>query len=163
MKSIRTTLIATALLAGFFNVGMAATDPAQMPDHNRSERMEKVHAKMGERHANHMAELKSKLNLEAGQEAAWTVFSQNMQPPAPPVAKPDFKAMEKLTTPQRIEQIQAHQAQRDAQMQKNAEATKLFYAGLNPLQQKVFDAETLKAMRHFKGGHHASHNHEGYR
>ena len=162
MKSIRTTWIAAALLASLANLGMAATDPAQTPDNNRSARMEKMHSKMGERHAQHLAELKNKLNLEAGQEAAWLTFSQTMQRPALSVSKLDFKAMDNLTTPQRIDQMQAHKAQRDLQMQKHAEATKAFYAGLNPLQQKVFDAETLKSMKHFKGGRHASHRHEGH-
>lgn len=150
MKSIRTTLIAVSLLAGLSglsNVALAQTAPEAKNNSPRAERMDKMHAQMGERHAKHLAELKGKLKLEAGQESAWNVFEQSMQPPAKPMAHPDRAAMEKMTTPERIDQMQAHKAQRDAQMQKHADATKTFYAALNATQKKVFDTETARVMR----------------
>lgn len=157
MKSIRTTLIATALLAGLSGLALAQTAPVAKTDAPRAERMEKMHARMGERHAKHLAELKGKLKLEAGQESAWATFAQSMQPPAKPMAHPDRAALQKLTTPERIDQMQAHKAQRDAQMQKHADATKTFYAALNAEQKKVFDAETARAMQGMhKGMRHGS-------
>ncbi len=150
MKSIRTTLIAASLLAGLSglnNVTWAQTAPEGKTSGLRAERMDKMHAQMGERHAKHLADLKGKLKLEAGQESAWAAFEQSMQPAAQPMAHPDRAAMEKMTTPERIDQMQAHKTQRDAQMQKHADATKTFYAALNATQKKVFDAETARVMR----------------
>jgi Spy/CpxP family protein refolding chaperone len=150
MKSIRTTLIATALIAGLSSLShlaLAQTTPDGKTSGPRAERMDKMHAQMGERHTKHLADLKGKLKLEASQETAWAAFEQSMQPAAQAMAHPDRAAMAKMTTPERIDQMQAHKAQRDAQMQKHAEATKTFYAALNATQKKVFDAETAKGMR----------------
>jgi hypothetical protein len=163
MKSIRNTLIAASLLAGLTGLTLAQTTPEAKTNGPRAERMDKMHAKMGERHAKHLAELKGKLKLEAGQETAWTAFEQSMQMPSKPMARPDRAAMDKLTTPERIDQMQAHKAQRDAEMQKHADATKTFYAALNANQKKVFDAETARAMQSMGGGmrhgegHHSHH------
>ena len=64
--------------------------------------------------------------------------------------------MEKLTTPERIDQMQALHAQREAEMKKRGDATKTFYAGLTPEQKKTFDAETARFMAGGPGmrGHH---------
>ena len=166
MKSIRTTLIAASLLAGLSGLTLAQTAPEINSNGPRAERMAKMHAKMGERHAKHLADLKGKLKLEAGQASAWTAFEQAMQPPTQPMAHPDRAAMEKMTTPERIDQMQAHKGQRDAQMQKHANATKTFYAALSDTQKKVFDAETARGMKKMgegmrggkeHGGHHGQH------
>ena len=62
----------------------------------------------------------------------------------------------KLTTPQRIERMQARQAERSAMFAKRADATKSFYAALTPEQQKTFDAESMHfgGHRFHRGGHH---------
>jgi hypothetical protein len=44
-----------------------------------------------------------------------------------------------MTTPERLDRMQAMKAQRDAHMQQRAEATKAFYATLNAEQKLVFD------------------------
>jgi periplasmic protein CpxP/Spy len=151
MKSIHTTLIAATLLAGLSGMAMAQSNPETHAGGHRAERMEQMHAKMGERHAKHLAELKAKLKLEPGQEAAWNTFAQSMQPPAKAAAHPDRAALEKLTTPERIDQMQAHRATRDANMKKHGDATKTFYATLNADQKKVFDAETSRGMKKMQG------------
>ena len=46
-----------------------------------------------------------------------------------------------LTTPQRLDKMQALRAERDAAMAKRIEAVKTFYAALTPEQQKVFDTQ----------------------
>lgn len=117
----------------------------------RPARMEKMHERMAQRHNKHLGELKAKLQLQADQETAWAAFAQAMQPPAQPGARPDRAALEKLTTPERIDQMQAFKAQRDAHMQKRADATKAFYAGLNSDQKKTFDAETARFMTQAMG------------
>ena len=164
MKSIHTTLIAATLLAGLSGMAMAQSAPEPQAGGHRAERMEQMHAKMGERHAMHLAELKTKLKLEASQDAAWVAYEQSMQMGSHAGAHPDRAALEKMTTPERLDQMEAHKAQRDAQMKKHADATKTFYAALNSNQKKVFDTETARAMSRMggkmKGG--MSGGHEGH-
>ncbi len=54
-------------------------------------------------------------------------------------ARLDRQAMQKLTTPERIDRMRALRAQRDAAMDARADAIKTFYAQLQPEQQKTFD------------------------
>ncbi len=124
--------------------GMAKHDPAKMQ------------AKMQERMQKHQADLKAKLKLTATQEPAWTTFTASMQPPAHG-PRPDKAAMEKLTTPERMDKMRAMHAERGTQMEKRAEATKAFYATLTPEQQKVFDANTM----HHGRGEHGGRHHKG--
>ena len=98
-----------------------------------------------------LADLKTKLKITAPQEGAWTTFTTALKPSAHvEYARPDPAEMEKLTTPQRIEKMRAHRAQRmtemQAQMDKREDATKAFYAALTVEQKKVFDAEHSKMM-----------------
>jgi hypothetical protein len=164
MKSIRTTLIATALMAGLTGLALAqnTTTPA---DNARAGRMEKMREHKsehktehkGERHTQRLAELKSKLNLQAAQEPAWNTFTQSMQHPAR-MARPERASLEKMTTPERLDMMQAKKAMRDARMQQRAEATKAFYATLSADQKQVFDQETARMMK--GSGMHAT-KHQG--
>ena len=113
-------------------------------------------------HAKHLANLKAKLKITASQEAAWNTFADSMKPPADMMGKrPDRAEMEKLTTPERIDKMQAlhkeHMAAMEAMMNKHAEATKAFYAVLSPEQQKTFDAETAKMGPHGDREHRMNH------
>lgn len=116
--------------------------------------------RMQERRAKHLADLKTKLKLDPSQEGAWATFTSATQPPARPAGGPDRAAVraefEKLSTPQRIDKMQARQAERSAMFAKRADATKTFYASLTPEQQKTFDAESL---RHGPGGEHGPRGH----
>lgn len=162
MKSIRSTLIASALIAGLASAALAQNTPTDSP---HAGRVEKMHAQKTERHNQHLTALKTKLNLQATQEASWTQFTQSMQHPEH-MARPDRSTFEKMTTPERLDQMQAMKAGHDAQMQKRAEATKVFYASLSAEQKQVFDKETshamkddMHAMKHGGGesGHHGKH------
>jgi hypothetical protein len=161
MKSIRTTLIATTLMAGLTGLALAQNTTAPT-DGPRVGRMEKMREHKAERHTQHLTELKSKLNLQASQEPAWTTFTQSMQHPAR-MAHPERASLEKMTTPERLDMMQALKAQRDAHIQQRADATKTFYATLSTDQKQVFDQETARmmkgsdmhAMKHQGGhGHH---------
>ena len=163
MKPMSRSLMAASLLVSLSGLCLAQTAPENKGHAPRADRIEKMHAKMGERHAKHLAELKGKLKLEASQDAAWAAFEQSMQMASPPVTHPDRATLEKMTTPERLDQMEAHKAQRDAQMKKHVDATKTFYAALNSTQKKVFDTETARAMSNMmkggmkKGGMHGSH------
>ena len=158
MKLFRTPLIATCLVLGFSGLSMAqtaATSPAQASAHSGPQ----LHAAMQARHNQRLADLKVKLKLDPTQEVSWLAFTQAMQMPKPPVMRPDRAALEKLTTPERLDLMQAHKAQRDALMSQHADATKTFYATLNTDQKKIFDTETARHMN--KMGDHmhsAKHN-----
>lgn len=144
MKSIHKHLMATGLLAALGFSAMAQTPPpagAPAPGHERMARHDP--AKMQEHIAKRQADLKAKLQITAAQEGAWSSFTSAIQPPADRPARPDRAEIAKLTTPERIDRMQAAKARRDAEMAKRADATKTFYAALSPAQQKVFDAETL--------------------
>ena len=107
--------------------GMRHMDPARM-----QARMDK-----------HAAELKVRLKLTPTQEGAWTTFVAAHKIPADMMAKrPDRAALEKLSTPERLERMKALRSQHMAAMDQRDEATKTFYATLTPEQQKVFDAST---------------------
>ena len=164
MKPMTRTLIAASLLLSLSGLSLAQTTPEHKGHKHSADRMEKMHAKMGERHTQHLADLKGKLKLEASQDAAWLAFEQSMQMGSHAGAHPDRAALAKMTTPERLDQMEAHKAQRDAQMKKHADATKTFYAALNSNQKKVFDAETARAMSSMggkmKGG--MSRGHEGH-
>lgn len=156
MKSLRTSLITASLLLGLTSLTFAQTSSVQ--DVHRSERMEKMRKQMGQRHVQHLNELKSKLQLQATQESAWTSFEQAMQMPKDAAPRTNRAAFEKMTTPERLDQMQAHKTQMDARMQKHADATRSFYATLTAEQKKVFDAETIHGMRAMGGeGHHQRH------
>lgn len=162
---VKRSLIAAAVIAGI--VGVSATAIAQgMGQHGgmnaqmhaqhmgqraqgpqagadnqqwaerRAQRMER----MAQRHAEHQTQLKSALKLSAAQEAAWNAYVAGTAPNppanAPGMAREDWS---KLTTPQRLDKMQALRAERDAAMAKRIEAVKTFYATLSPEQQKVFD------------------------
>lgn len=110
-------------------------------------------AAMQKRFDAHMAELKKALQLTPAQEGAWTEFTNAMRPPATPPQRPDREALEKLSTPQRLDQMQAMRKQHLEQMDKREAATRAFYTRLTPEQQKRFDAQTHRMMKDGKGHH----------
>jgi hypothetical protein len=65
-------------------------------------------------------------------------------------------AFEKMTTPERLEQMQKMRQQRDVLMQKRADGIQLFYAQLSAEQKTVFDAQSLRHMSRMHGGMHAA-------
>ena len=123
-------------------------------------------AKMQARIAKHQADLKAKLAITPAQEGAWSAYTAAMQPPARNTAqRPDRAAMraefEKLTTPQRIDKMNALRNQRitemNAAMTKRGDATKALYAALNADQQKVFDSQRMGRGGKDHGPHHGPH------
>lgn len=155
-------LIAAAVLAALGLAAVAQTPagppPASGPRHEQ--RMEQGDpARMQERMlelrrariARHQADLKETLQLTPAQEGAWTTFAAAMQPPAN-WQRPDRAEFARLTTPERLDRMKALRTERMARMDQRAEATKVFYAALNPIQKRVFDLETARRGQH-GGGH----------
>ncbi|WP_213959063.1 Spy/CpxP family protein refolding chaperone [Variovorax sp. dw_954] len=169
MISLTQRLVSAGLLAtaAFAASAQAPAAPATAPGApaaeqrmDRQQRDGKFFERMQARHAQRQAALKAKLNLSAAQEGAWSTYTAATAPPARPPQRPDRAEFEKLTTPQRIDRMQARQAERQAMFAKRADATKSFYAALSPEQQKTFDTESLAMMRH---GPRDGQDHHGHR
>ncbi len=139
-------------------------DKMHRGDH--SSMRERMFGNHQERMAKRQAELKAKLKITPAQEGAWTTFTAAMQPTAGGMMgmrhDPKVKAdMDKLTTPERIDKMQAMRAERmktmGAEMDKRGAATKAFYAVLSTEQKAVFDAVAMHGGRHggqgMGGGH----------
>jgi hypothetical protein len=150
MKSIRLSLLAASLFLVVSSVSWAQSPPATDTANPQSMRHHGV-----DRHAKHLAQLKDKLNLSSQQDGAWQSFIQAMQKPEHS-ARPDRLAFEKMTTPERLEQMQKMRQQRDVLMQKRADGIQLFYAQLSAEQKTVFDAQSLRHMSRMHGGMHAA-------
>ena len=157
-------LIAAALLGavGLGAVAQAQTPPAgehrgHMMQGGRHDpaRMEEFRARMQERMAKRLGELKQKLQITSAQEGAWTAWTSAVTPTR--MQRPDRAEFASLTTPERIDRMRAHRAQRNADMDKRMDATKTFYAALSAEQKKTFDAEGMRFMRGGKGGHGRHH------
>jgi len=158
MTRLNTTRFAlSVLLAGS---ALAAVVPAQAQPMMGEMGMHHDEGRMHERMTKHweqrQAELKSKLHLAAAQEPAWNTFVQGMKIPTKPLAQSiDREALAKLSTPERMEKINAvHEANLAAMqthIKQRTEATRTFYNQLSVEQQKVFDAETLPEQSRWKG------------
>ncbi len=160
-SSLKLSLLASLLAAAGFSYSQAPTDgnppcdPMMMgpswgmqgKGQRGMGRMDpaKMQAIRDQRHA----ALKAQLKLTPAQEAAWTTFSTHAGPVGPMMpVRPDPVEMAKLTTPERLDKMQAiraeHMTQMTAAMDKHTQAVKAFYAVLTPEQQKVFDASTMQ-------------------
>ena len=118
--------------------------PQAKHEHAREDRAQRFE-RMKQHRAERLSALKEKLKLTSGQEGAWNTFAASRQPPArsPEQARMDRAEFAKLTTPQRLDRMQARQAERNAMFTQRADATRSFYAALTPEQQKTFDAESM--------------------
>jgi len=158
-------LSATAIAQGMGGMshGMHMQHTAQASTEADQPGMAQRHAQrmesMQKYHAERQAKLKTELKLTAEQEPAWNAFVARTahEPRAmQAMAREDWA---KLTTPERLDKMQALKAERDAQMAKRIDATKSFYAALTPEQQKVFDTQAHGGMKGEhrmggQGGHH---------
>ena len=111
------------------------------------------HAAHEKRMAEKAQKFQAALQLTEAQQADWTRYREAVKP-VRPAKHLDRESFAKLTTPQRIDHMQQKRAERNAQADRRAEATKAFYATLSPAQQKTFDAQTL---RHGHGKRHGPH------
>jgi periplasmic protein CpxP/Spy len=176
LMAIPRTLLAAALAATLASGAFAQSGPqsgstSQGHAHAHGQGPGKAQGRMDpakrEAHFNQrMAELKQKLQVTGAQEAAWNNFTSAMQPPAG-MQRPDHEAMARMTTPERIDQMQGMHAQRSAEMLRRTEAVKTFYAALTPEQRKVFDEQPMAMMgqggRHAGKGMHGGQGHGGQR
>lgn len=160
MKSIFKPLLIAGVLAtaGLTAFAASSYDCAGMMGHGGGkhyQRMGKMDStKMQARMDKRFDALKAQLKITAAQESAWSAYTVAMKPPVDLMAtRPDPVEMQKLSTPERIDKMQALRTQRmtdmNAAMAQRGEATKAFYATLAPEQKKSFDEGALQ-----RGGRH---------
>lgn len=131
-------------------------------------------AGMGERMGKHrearLAKLKETLRMAPEQEAAWRAFVARTTPDVKPPTREEISARRdewrQLSTPERLDRLEAAKVQRDAQQAKRHDAIRSLYASLTPEQQKVFDERGFSGPRpvrhmqdHRHGGHGMHHGH----
>lgn len=152
MKLFVPTLLATATTLALWAGGPAvaqmqhkdATAPhGQMSEHKGEHRADGRNDGRAEHRAAHRSErqqkLKTTLKLTAAQEAAWAKYVQAQQRPHHSTP-PDRQTWAQLTTPQRLDLIQARRGEHDAHMAHRIEATRGLYTVLDAEQQKTFDS-----------------------
>lgn len=150
-------VIPTGLIAGAALAATAAFAQAPAPGAPPAPR-----AGMMMHHQQHdpakMADkLRTTLQLTPAQEPALQAFIAAMQPTGEmrEHMKGQRDEMKNLTTPQRLDRMQAMMAQHQQQFARHADAVKRFYAALTPAQQKAFDTMHDGMMAgHGKRGRH---------
>ena len=75
--------------------------------------------------------------------------------------RPDRAELARLPAPERIDRMREHRIERNAMMDRRGEATKGFYAMLNPIQKRVFDLETARRGVGGRGGRDGGGDHHG--
>lgn len=155
---VRSALAALALAlfaaAPVFAQPTASPAPDGMARHGHDH--EEMHKKMEERRAAMAQDFRTVLKLRPDQEAAFAAFQASMAPPPHDERmKHDHVAMETLTTPQKLDMMQARMTEHLARMQQHIQAVKTFYAALSPEQQHVFDA--LARLHGLHGGGFGGH------
>lgn len=112
-------------------------------------RLDKMAAPTPEERA---AKLKAILQLSPAQDAAVDAFIVATAPPdledLPP---PDREKVEAMTTPERLDKMDAMHKEAEAHMAKVEDATRTFYSSLTPSQKKAFDALPPPAVMGFAG------------
>lgn len=157
MKRMHKHLLTAGLLAGIGLSAFAQPAPGGPGEHRPMDpaRMQEMRARMEQRMNERMEFFKFKLKITPAQEGAWSAWTAAIKPTGAHPQRPDRAEFERLSTPERIDRIRAMRAMRQAEMDKRFDATKAFYAQLDPTQRKVFDQESMKMLG---GGHHG---HEG--
>ncbi|MGE5502777.1 MAG: Spy/CpxP family protein refolding chaperone [Ignavibacteriales bacterium] len=136
---IRTGLIAGAALSLVAATATFAQAPApgapQAPRAGWMHHQQHDPAQMAQR-------LRATLQLTPAQEPALQAFVTAMRPSGQ--MREQMQAQhgdwKNLTTPQRLDRMQAMMSQHQAQFAQHADAVRRFYAALTPAQQKAFDA-----------------------
>ena len=124
---------------------------------------ERMRGHIEQRMAQRLGALKQKLAITGPQEAAWNQWVNAMRPTGARPERPNRVQFARMTTPERIDTLKRVRAQRQAQMDNRFDATKNFYAALNPQQQRVFDEESLDLLKRGGkgGGRHGRHHGRG--
>lgn len=167
MKQLTRKSKRLALAGAIAGIGLLATTAFAMagPDadggcrhgEGKHAMQHKAGGDFAERRAERLDALKTQLKLAPKQEAAWTAFVDAGKPAMTPEQRQARResmreSMKGLTTPERMEKMQAMAGERQAQMRKRTQAVKVFYAQLDPQQRQTFDDAMAKMLQHDRHG-----------
>lgn len=160
---VQASALPPTLIAQADTAAKPAVPPASPTAEQRDQKRAERHAQMQKKMAERQAAFKAELKLTPEQEPAWNAFIARTQPQAGAMPqRGEREDWSKLTTPQRLDKMQALKAERDAAMAKRVDAIKSFYAVLNADQQKVFDSKHIggfqRAGMHRDRGDHQRHH-----
>lgn len=166
MKPISIALAAALSLAAGASLAQPAPPPGPGPQAEGQRWQKPDPAQMAERHAQR---LRAALQLRPDQEPALRALVAALQPPPGERERmrAEREAAAKLTTPERLDRMQARMTERQARFRQHADAIKRFYAQLTPAQQKAFDAMPMMMGqghgmgRHGMGGPGTAYEHKG--
>lgn len=115
------------------------------------------HAKWQEHRLEHFEKHQDKLHtilqLSNAQEAAWKTYQAQIKP-QDKAEHPDVAELNKLTTLQRLDKMEAWDKERDLRQADRAKAIRTFYAQLNDAQKKAFDENAFPQHPHHGRPHH---------
>jgi len=94
-----------------------------------------------------LTELHDALHLAAGQEGTWQSYTAAIAPdPQSQARRAATQALlPQLPTPRRLALVEAAMTRDFADFRRQSAAVKAFYAGLTPVQQAIFDRQSLPA------------------
>jgi len=164
---MKLTSISLAAALALTAAGASFAQPASAPPSAPGPRAEGRHwqrpdpAQMAERHAQR---LRDTLQLRPDQEPALRALMDAMRPDPAQMErrKAERQEAQRLTTPQRLDRMQARLAERQTRFARRADAIRRFYAQLTPAQQRAFDALPMAGMGHGGGGRGGMRAHGGH-
>ena len=139
---LTTFALAGAVALSAAGASLAQSAPAPQPGPAPADGRGWRHMDPAQRAEQHAQRLRAVLQLRPDQEPALRALVEASRPdPARIERRRQERAeMRKLTTPQRLDRMQARMAERQAAFTKRADAVRRFYAQLTPAQQRAFDA-----------------------
>jgi Spy/CpxP family protein refolding chaperone len=154
MTPLSTAMLAASLLLATSTLSTPALAAPPGPPHGAAPEMHGEHktnrlaGRQAERWEKRMADLHASLKLTPTQAPAWDAFHTAVKPPVR-AAQPEREDgprgdWAKLKTPDRLDRLRAWRQERETAATQRDEATRTFYATLNPEQQKTFDARTAQ-------------------
>ncbi|HUR88947.1 MAG TPA: Spy/CpxP family protein refolding chaperone [Ramlibacter sp.] len=154
--------IAAAAVLAACGLAAQAQTPAAPPMHDgkmHEQMHEHMQKRMQERSQRRMDSFKRILQITPNQDGAWNTWTAAMRPSHAAMQQRHHAREEfaRMSTPERIDRMRQMRAQRNAEMDRRADATKALYAQLTPPQQKAFDEVSMKFLhraRGHRGGHH---------
>lgn len=107
----------------------------------------------------HQERLHTILQLSSTQENAWKAYQAQIKPNEQ-AGRPDWAELNKLTTLQRLDKMEAWDKARDTQQAERAKAIRSFYAQLNEPQKKAFDENAFPQHPHHDRAPHDKPHHD---
>ena len=168
-----TAAVAAAALTGVFTASAWAqaepqlpntqvTAPAGHPGHGGKDAHRGQPADFAKFHAERNDRLKTILQIQPKQEAAWEQYVKATKPEPRAERKEARPDLRKLTTPERLDLAQKMRTERNAKAEQRDKATRTFYSSLNASQQKAFDELNVRAMGKHRAGPDHRKDHRGH-